>query len=388
MEMNKAAIILPPSAFPLHFTMEVRFPGEIFGTNNRANPKGIHYHQQRKEFIVSVTNQNTNTFDRTQILNTAKLDGTRAAFAPDYTSFRGVESEIAIVPPSGPPINAGFVAGEIFVGRGRDGEISRLSAAGMVIADVFTTVPVMNQSLWGALCFDTHGSFGGRLIAVTTLGLIFLVNADGTFAMPAPYNDLSGNPPVIRRAEGAGVAPATFGPHAGHLIIGVEGEAGVGGGDGNADPESGKVYAVSNNPADPPVLLADVGFMAESIAFVPPRGGTYAQAELAFDRDRENRVLIASASQFIGRVGRLIVASEITGEFTEVNWDGVQYTQSFIGRAPGPWTSEGFNQQLYWFAKGINDSLPAVSITAPKHRVYLVAVQAGTNLLHVRRTEP
>jgi hypothetical protein len=75
------------------------------------------------------------------------------------------------------------------------------------------------------------------------------------------------------------------------------------------------------------------------------RGLSYYQAELCFDRERENRVLSVSSSQFLNRLGRMLVVNELGGELWEVAWDGARYTQSMAGRVPGRWSSQGFMVQ-------------------------------------------
>jgi hypothetical protein len=107
---------------------------------------------------------------------------------------------------------------------------------------------------------------------------------------------------VGQRAEGLTVAPASFGPLAGQIVLGVEGHD-------DDDPESGRVYALDADASL--VLLADIGYAAEDLQFVPPNGGTYYQCQIAFDRERKNRLLAASSSQFLSRLGHLSMASGV-----------------------------------------------------------------------------
>ena len=320
------AVKLDPSPFPYQFTELVNFRGD-FDQSVRpgevVNPKGIAYHPQLDKLLVSLSPYQTVNEPRTQHLNAVDRHGARQRFAPDYTMFRAVESKIAIVPQSGPPVDAGFTPGDIFVGRGPNTQVSRLSAQGEVLADVFADLGP-GGGLWGALTFDTEGTFGGKLIAAGAEGKVFLISANGEFS---ELIDLQ------MRLEGANVAPPTFGPLAQQLIIGVEGY-------GDHDQFSGGIYAVS--PAGAVTLLANIGYAAEHLEFIPPQSGTYYQAELCFDRERENRLLSVSSSQLLNRLGRLLIVNELTGEFTEVAWDGARYTQQSVGTAPGRWSSAGF----------------------------------------------
>jgi len=319
------ALTLPPSEYPYSFAELVAFRGDFDPALGFASPKGIAYHRQLDRLIVSLSPSGFD-FSRNQILKSVARDGAQARFAPGYQMFRGVESKIAIVPDSGPPVAAGFTPGEIFLGRGPQTEISRLSASGQVIADIFAQFGA-GGGFWGGLAFDTEGDFGGRLIAAEANGKIYLIGADGSSEL---LFDLQ------RRLEGLAVAPPTFGPYAKNVICGVEGYS-------DDDPHSGEIFAIS--PARTSVLLANIGYAAEDIQFIPPLGGTFYQTQICFDRERENRLLSVSASQFMNRYGRMIVNNEMTGELWEVGWDGTKYTQQSVGRVPGRWSTAGFNVQ-------------------------------------------
>ena len=320
------AIKLTPSPFPYQFTELLNFRGD-FDQSVRpgevVNPKGIAYHAQLDRLLVSISPYNTGGEPRIQRLNQVDRNGSRQHFAPGYTMYRAVESKIAIVPASGPPVAAGFTPGEIFVGRGPNTQVSRLAANGSVLDDVFADFGA-GGGMWGALTFDTVGSFGGQLIAAGAEGKIFLVSANGEFT---EFIDLQ------LRLEGATVAPSTFGPLAQQLIVGVEGY-------GDHDLHGGEIYAIS--PAGAVTLLANIGYAVEHLEFIPPMSGTYFQNEICFDRERDNRLLSVSSSQFLNRLGRLIAVNELTGELSEIAWEGARYTQQSVGTVPGRWSSAGF----------------------------------------------
>lgn len=315
---------IAPSRFPLRFSEVVNIRGD-FGPFV-ANPKGIAYHAGIDRILISVSAGGVGELGGV-ILEKVERDGTRCRFAPSYSAFGVVEAHLVVVPPSGPPVNAGFVAGDVYVNRGPNGEISRLDAAGNVLADVW--VSLLSDGLWGGLAFDETGSFGGQLVAVDISGKIFLVDSATHIT---PLVDLAQRTGVPMRAEGIAVAPSAFGPLGGQIIVGIEGND-------DGDPQSGKVYAVDVNGA--PTLVADIGFCAENIAFVPTSGGTFYHAQLSFERLRENKVLTCTPSQFLARAGRMLVTNEMSGDLWEVAWDGARYTQSLAGRAPERWPSEG-----------------------------------------------
>jgi hypothetical protein len=323
------AITIRPSDFPYQFTELINFRGDFDQSILRGepvNPKGIAYHQQTDRLLVSLSPYHGEIAARSQILNAVARNGARERFSPGYRMHRRVESKIAVAPDSGPPVSAGFTPGQVFIGRGPTTQISRLAANGEVIDDVWVDF-AEGDGLWGGLCFDTEGDFGGRLIAVESNGRIYLVGADGSFALLA---DLG------LRLEGVAVAPATFGAFARHIIVGCEGY-------NDDDPHGGEIFAISANNEQH--LLANIGYAAEHIQFIPPNGGTYYQTQLSFDRERENRILAVSSSQFLNRLGRMIVVNEMTGELWEVAWDGSRYTQQQVGRVPGRWSTAGFNVQ-------------------------------------------
>jgi hypothetical protein len=325
------AVTISPSEYPYRFTEIVNFRGDFdqsIRPGEVVNPKGVAYHQRMDRLLVSLSPNGGPFESRTQILNSVSLEGDRTRFAAGYQMYRRIESKLAIVPDSGPPVAAGFVPGEIFLGRGPNTQISRLGMNGEVINDLWLDFQ-FGDGLWGGLCFDTEGDFGGRLIAVESNGTIWLVNADGSFSKFANLE---------LRLEGVTVAPATFGHFAKNIIVGVEGY-------GDDDPHGGEIHAISRDNEQ--ALLANIGFAAEHVCFIPPSGGTFYQTQLAFDRERENRLLAVSSSQFLNRGGRLIVVNEITGELWEVAYDASKngYTQQAVGTVPGRWSTSGFNDQ-------------------------------------------
>jgi hypothetical protein len=255
--MPPLAVTVAPSSFPLRFTEVVAFRGDFdnIRPHEVVDPKGVAYNTTLDRVIVSLSPYTYGGGQRVQMLTAVARDGSRIPFAPGYHMFRDVESLLAVVPLAGPPVAAGFTPGDVFVGRGPSDQISRLSGAGNVIADLFVDLG-SGDGPWGGLAFDTHGAFGGRLVVETTNGKIFLVSSDGS---KSQFTD------VGHRLEGVAVAPAGFGPLAGHIIVGVEGSS-------DTDPESGKVYAIDTHGNL--TLLADIGFAAEDIQFVPQNAGT------------------------------------------------------------------------------------------------------------------
>lgn len=339
------ARVLPPSRFPLSYEDVIRFHGDWAAQghpNEVVNPKGIVYNPDLDRLIVSLSPYTYGSGQMVCTLTSVARDGRRRGpYAAGYRMSRDVEPHLAIVPPAGPPVRAGFTPGDIFVGRGPGDVISRLSNSGQVLRDPFVDLGPEDRirgaestGPWGGLTFDTEGEFGGALIVEELNGKIYRVDARGNFQVVADLKS---------RLEGVAVAPAHFGPFGKHIIAGVEGTA-------DNDPASGRIYAV--DATGKATLLANIGFAAESIQFVPVKGAAYYQTELRFDGQAENRVLRAGASQFLSRRGRMIIVNEYWGEVWEVDWNGKEYTQSLIGRPPRPWTTTSMCNQSTEFEAG------------------------------------
>jgi hypothetical protein len=337
-----AATVISPSAFPFQFTEVVTFKGDFPNpVDEVSNPKGIDYHADLRGVVVSISPFGGS--GAVQKLNLVLPEGKRTAFAASLHPDRNVEAKLAIVPPSGPSVtNAGFTPGDVFVLVGPNGQIARVHQYGAVITNPFVNITGA-APLWGALLFDTVGTFGGRLIVVDQDGRVFLVTSTGSIVSPSPWSSLNKPGQLV---EGAAVAPMGFGSLGGHLIIGVEGNT-------NSGPDAGKIFALESAANGAATLLADIGFAAESLSFVPARGGTYYQTQLDFrPRTRDNKLFFVSSSQFISRVGRLLAVNELGGEITEIALDGTNFTQSIASRPPGRWTSEGYLEEGVEFEGG------------------------------------
>lgn len=343
------ATTLAPSAYPVRFQTLVEFrypygpnwPDWTGGVGGQANPKGITYNATINKLIVHVA---PNSASIQGILRSVNLSLTSYGAHDRFGSIAtdaSLESKLIAVPPSGPPVaSAGFTADDVFVPTTTtNNQVARVNSAGTVLNANFYSQGSGSYGPWGGLAFDTAGTkFGGDLLihwfvwsGGVTSSQLWRVNGAGT------KSQVGGDLSSLGRPEGLVVAPASgFGPHSGKALIGIEGS-------GNPDTQSGKIYAVDQTTQ---TEFANIGFTAETLLIAPAYGGTLFVCELNFFGQRDNRVMMVPASQWLARRGRLIVFNELGAEFWEVFYDSASsdYKQRNIGRSPGPWSTSGWTE--------------------------------------------
>jgi hypothetical protein len=175
------------------------------------SPIGIDYHEPSDSVVMSVnyaTGGVPSNFERVE------LDGTHVQFS----NYANMTDEVKIATVRSGSIG-GFVTGDLFVGNGRDGEIVRITDNGATVLDPWVSLPGDNNGLMrGSLYIDRTGVWGGELIAVTTAGQVWRITAAGTPTLLAS---------VGTHLEGMITVPpypARFGPLAGKIIAGAEGQ--------------------------------------------------------------------------------------------------------------------------------------------------------------------
>lgn len=254
-------------------------------------PIGIDYHEPTKSVVVSV-NYPTGTpsgFERIE------LDGKHQQFS-DLT---GLTEEVKIATArSGNP--GGFTPGDLFVGNGVDGQIVRITGNGTSVVNPWVDLPGDNNGLMrGSLYVDRVGTFNGDLCVVTTAGEVWRITAAGV-----PTKIAS----VGVHLEGAMVVPdkpARFGPIAGKLIAGAEGQ--------------GLLHAFA---PDGTSTTYDVGALIEDIDYIGAKenffGVNYGTSKL----------LGVPADQFKKMVGDVLLTVEAVTDGTSglyrLKWDGAK----------------------------------------------------------------
>ena len=140
---------------------------------------------------------------------------------------------------------AGFAQGNIFTGSSGGLNIYQYSNDGSS-QSLFATLP--SGGGIRQIFFDPGSSFGGNMLVTTSTGNIFKVSSTGTVTPLANIGE---------DTEGMDIAPSTWGPYAGQLMVTSEG--------------SGKIRLVS-----PTGVVTDTGITvpaAETVSFVPANFG-------------------------------------------------------------------------------------------------------------------
>ena len=262
------------------------------------NPIGIDYHEPTDTVVMSV-NYSTGTPEG---FSKVHQDGTYEQFS----NVSGLTEEVKIATARSGN-QKGFVAGDLFVGNGIDGQIVRMTNDGTSVINPWVDLPGDSNGLMrGSLYVDRTGEWNWDLIVVTTIGQVWRIDSAGT---PTPVADLGGT-----HLEGLVVVPnkpARFGPLAGKVIAGAEGE--------------GLLYAFSQ---DGTFVTYNVGVNVEDIDIVNPKenffGVNYGTGQL----------LGAEAAQWDAMLGDVIltqdaIATGTTGLY-RLKWDGANVVAQLI----------------------------------------------------------
>ncbi len=262
-------------------------PVEFIAISTPFNsPIGIDYYEPSDAVVVSV-NYSSGQPHNFEVI---ALDGTSTRFS----DASGFSNEVKIATSrSGNP--GGFVPGDLFVGNGSDGQIVRISDEGATVINPWVDLPGSQNGLFrGSLYVDQTGVFGGDLIAVTTGGEVWRITSDGSPTMIADVNV---------HLEGVIVVPDApeYGPIAGHIIAGAEGQGLLYSFDANGNIET---YNLG-------VAVEDIDFISRGENFFGVNFGT-------------SRILGASATDFAPYAGGILLTQEVhsgSGLF-HLSWNG------------------------------------------------------------------
>jgi hypothetical protein len=255
------------------------------------SPIGIDYHQPSNTVVMSVNYPAgvPSGFERIH------FDGSHEQFS----ALSGLTDEVKIATArEGNP--AGFTVGDLFVGNGVDGQIVRITGDGSNVINPWVDLPGDNNGLMrGSLYVDRTGVFNGDLMVVTNAGEVWRVDVN---AVPTKIAA------VGVHLEGAIVVPNKpnrFGPVAGKLIAGSEGD--------------GLMYAFST---DGTYVTYSLGALIEDIDVIGAKENFFG---VNFGT---SQLLGAGAEQFNAMMGDVLlttetVASGSSGLF-RLKFDGTQ----------------------------------------------------------------
>ena len=226
-----------------------------------------------------------------------------------YTGLSGLSEELKLATVK--TSIGGFSRGELFFGNGQDGQIVRVSGDGQRVQNPWVDLPGGGNGLFrGSLYHDDTGLFGGDLIAVTTAGQVWRVNSAGAATKLADLGT---------HLEGLCVVPqdvAKYGPLAGKILVGAEGQ--------------GLLYTIDTNAV---VVSYNVDVAIEDIDIVPP-GQDFYGVDYA-----NRRILKADRSNFAGLLGEIVLAQEGIGSsgsgLYRLFWDGSAVRAQAIGLEAG-----------------------------------------------------
>ncbi len=288
------------------------------------NPIGIDYHEPTNTIVVSVNYPAgaPRSFERIE------LDGSHEAFS-DVVGLTD-EVKIATARPDSP---GGFIAGDLFVGNGLDGQITRITDNGATTIDPWVDLPGDGNGLMrGSLFVDRTGDWGGDLIAVTTSGQVWRIDSAGT-----PTHVVT----VGVHLEGCVVvpnAPVRFGPLAGKVIAGAEGQ--------------GLLYAVGT---DGSVENYSLGVNVEDIDLIGPHENYFG---VNFGT---KKLLGAAAAQFEPMVGDILLTQEMVtagqSGLYRLQWNGADLVAQPIPVAEGSATVAQW-EHVTFAGAGINEVQP------------------------------
>jgi len=266
------------------------------------SPIGIDYHEPTDSVVMSV-NYAAGTplnFERVQ------LDGSHVPFS----NVMGLTDEVKIATARSGNVG-GFVAGDLFVGNGVDGEIVRITDDGATVINPWVSLPGTGNGLMrGALYVDRTGVFGGDLIVVTDAGEVWRITSAG-----APTRLAA----VGVHLEGMIVVPpypARFGPLAGKIIAGAE--------------QQGVMYAFDATGAFTTYNLG--GFAIEDIDLVMPDENFFG---VNFGT---GRLLGVGREAWRPIVGDVLLTTETVGAgvsgLARIYWDGATLSAQLLPLGP------------------------------------------------------
>jgi hypothetical protein len=225
-----------------------------------------------------------------------------------FSDYSGMTEEVKIATArSGKDNPGGWDVGTMFTGNGVDGQIVKISPDGAVITNPWVDLPGINNGLMrGSLYVDRTGIFNGDLIVVTTTGEVWRVDKTGA---PTPITTPKGV-----HLEGLIVVPnipKRYGPLAGKIIAGAEGESNLWIISPNGDAQTVQVGSPT------PIAIEDIDIVMPGENFFGVNFGT-------------SRLLGATAANCRSMIGDILLTQETvvagTSGLFRLQWNGTSLT--------------------------------------------------------------
>ncbi|MDX2029471.1 MAG: putative Ig domain-containing protein [Blastocatellia bacterium] len=253
------------------------------------------------------------------------------------TPFRrlaGRQGRIAVVRESG----GGFFAGEIFAGTDAIGGIARFTSEGGEMGSPWVTLPGETGLVRG-LAMDAAR---GRLVAVTTRGGIWAIDAAGEATRLAPMVTMNASggadaeeAPVV--LEGLAIAPddaGRYGPWAGRILASA--------------PNRGAIYSVD---ADGRVDAFEMGIsQINNLLLIPAKENLFG---VAIESSGRAAIYGAPAAGFADMTGDLLLTQR-GGEscacapaLWRVRWNGAEFEKTQVAELPGAEPGTAWGQAIF-----------------------------------------
>jgi len=259
---------------------------------------GVDYHASSRKLLLSANTPSgqPNNFEA------VAADGSRASFS----NVAGLDGDLVIATSrdEGQGMSrGGFPAGELFTSTGVPGAVARVNASGATVQNPWVTLQNETGAISG-LYLDRTGVFGGDLLAVTTTGGVWRVNA------AAEATKIAG---LDTRLAGVAVLPDDpdrYGPWSGKILTGAKDQSLVYAIDAQGQSSS---LAVNVQPQDIDVVPAQENFFAVDTV--------------------SRKVWGASDGAFAAIIGDILVTQQSPGVITRLRWNGVQFVASPLASA-------------------------------------------------------
>jgi hypothetical protein len=280
---------------------------EDFGSNST-----IAFTYAGNEFVGSVY------FDN-QLYTTSLSGGSVTKFGSPLLESSASVGEVVVGASLG---QAGFPSGNIFVGSGADSNIYQYANSGggpTLFSSLLPGAGTVRQ-----IFFDPGSTFGGNMLVTTNDGTIYEVNSAGVAILLVN---------IGVDTEGMDIAPTTWGPYAGYLMVGSEG--------------AGNLRLIS--PTGVVTVVGSLGLFpgAETVSTVPLNLDGTNSLEGFYVANFATDIQFASAQQFVTQslLGTVIVTDEGGGS---PSWD-VAYTGSLTASASTTGIDTNFSKTLFTY---------------------------------------